>query len=163
MAERSEKHNFLLVILVLIGVQLPCLFIPIPYDDPFWARYAFGAAIDSIAFSLIYLLITSPFRLYMYCLLFLQSLSLFTHLGGWWYEQAYIITKNEEFAQLCNLYTPILRVILCLKMIVLGWGGYGIYRRTRNESLYRRDYPVGIVIPRPHTVENTITMVEEQK
>ncbi len=159
---QSEKRDFLLVLLICIFIQVPDFLVSIP-KDPFWYEYLFNAAVDSIAFCLILFVITRSYPMWGICLAALQSTSFLTHFLALCAHIMYNETGIQSFAQLCNLYTPTLQGILVLKTLVIGAGGYGIYRRTRNVSDDSAAYPCGVHIPSTSSLYNVHEVVEKQK
>lgn len=142
MAKRRVHDYFLLVIIVGIGQALEAL-IPIP-DKPFWLLYRSGALIDALTAILVYSLAYRRYSIIPFIILCLLSLSLVVHLHGYSLELTYMLLGYEEIAQVHDMYTPVLRAIMCLKMAVLGIGGYGVYRYSRDSR--SRDFTPGIVV-----------------
>ena len=159
---RSEKRDFLLVLAICIFIQAPDFLVSMP-DYPFWSLYLFNTSVDAIAFALVYLVISRTYPVWGICILLLQSISVLAHYSAYQFECMYNLTLNQQFAQLSNLYTPTLQCILVLKTLVLGAGGYGIYRRIRDIRHNRGDYPRAIHIPNNHTTQDNSKMVESQE
>ena len=158
---QNEKHNFLLVLGLLVLAQSVDFLYTIP-ASPFWQLYLHGGFIDGIvAYILIAIAFNAKSELAL-TLLALQSIYVLVHLMGFTSEFLYNSTSYSIFAQLCNLYTPVLIVILVFKTVVLGKGGYGIYRR-HNTSTNSRVYPVAVIISPDHHRNDSEKMAKASK
>jgi len=118
-------------------------FIPIP-NKPFWLLYLSGGFIDAATGVLVYSLAYRKYSIIPFLMLCLLSLSLIVHLHAYSLELTYKMLGYEKIAQVHDMYTPVLRAIICLKMVVLGYGGYGAYRSNRSHR--SRDFTPGIVV-----------------
>ena len=126
---RNEADRFVLLVIILLAVQ--CLdFARIP-EVPFWYLYLFNATIDATVFFLVYFLIYKTHNITAFLILCLQSAELITHFYGWSLGFMYYLQANQVLQDWHDRYTDILTAILCLKMAVLGAGGFDIYRRKR--------------------------------
>ncbi len=156
---RHEKRNFWILVLVVIAVQVPDYILHVP-DEPWWWLYLCNAFVDSIAFLIIYSFLNKKHSPLALSIMILQLLSVGASFIAWSAYLTYDIYKIEIYADLHNLYSPVLNVILWLKVIVLGYGGYGIYRRKRSRHIARDNYTPAIILSDRYIAQRNQEMVD---
>ena len=143
-AKISEHHNFSLLVLIFFFTQAPD-YLFTPPDDPFWAEPLFNGMIDATAFLLVYFLIDTVRSVTAFGIMALQAFAVIVHFSRFFAHLVYNTFEYQLFADLCNIYTPALIAILCLKVLLLGSGGYGLYSRIRWNNYRRVDAP-GVIL-----------------
>lgn len=128
-------------------------FVAIP-KSPFALLYFWGGFVSWTAALLVIGLCYGRHNKTVERIINLQLLDIGVHAGGLMLKALYVDTELELFGLLHLIYTPALRVILVLKLIVLGTSGYDILRRKRQRDS-RFIYPPAIRVSASYSAEKS--------
>lgn len=142
--EAQRKREFLWLVGVVAVVQIADLIGEIP-KDRYWFEYLFNSFRDYSGLLIIYYAgwhVTSRAAKHIATL---QWVSLIVHFLGWSAETIHNNFPQFSLVDSTGQYIQALQFILGLKMIVLVYGGYDVFRDRHSGMVGRHIYPRAVL------------------